>query len=121
MATADPKAVDLSAEDHDRVERLIAEFDRDWADGQFAAFVGRLPGAGHPLRASALLSLLRSELEHQWQNGGQATLETYLALCPDLDTVDTVPVSLILQEYRARLRFGALPDLDEYARRFPRQ
>ena len=121
MAAADTKVVDLSPADHDRVERLLADFDRDWSAGQFVAVLEQLPPAGHPLRASALLGLVRVEIERQWQNGGEARLEDYLERCPELGTLDTVSVSLILQEFRARQRYGTAPNLDEYARRFPRQ
>jgi WD40 repeat protein/serine/threonine protein kinase len=121
MAAADPKAVDVSAEEHDRVERLLADFERDWSDGQFAGLVEQLPPVGHPLRASALLSLVRLEIDQQWQHGPQRKLEAYLERWPELGTPDSVPVSLIVQEYRARARTGSAPSVDEYTRRFPRQ
>ena len=79
MAAADPKAVDLSMDVHDRVERLLADFDRDWADGRFATTVEQLPPVGHPLRASALNGLFRVEIVRQARNGGPG-LEAYLAL-----------------------------------------
>ncbi len=121
MAAADPKAVDLSVHEHDRVERLLADFDHDWSDGQFASHVEQLPPAGHPLRASALFGLLRIEIDRQWQQGSETRLETYLERWPELGTPDGISVSLILHEYRARSRSGRAPNLDDFARRFPRQ
>src|SRR5206468_1987074 len=112
----EPKAIDLSVEDHDRVERLLADFDRDWADGLFATQVALLPPTGHPLRTSTLLALLRIEIERQWQHGVEARLETYLEQYPELGTRDSIPVSLILQEFRARLRYGPVPQVEDLAR-----
>ena len=65
--------------------------------------------------------MVKRDLTHQWEQGRQVSLETYLEAMPVLGTRETVSPDLILAEYRARARFGAMPDLSQFEERFPHQ
>ena len=52
---------------------------------------------------------------------GALLLEDYVRAFPELGTLSSLPVELIVEEYRARLRWGADVKEAEYLARFPAQ
>jgi WD40 repeat protein/serine/threonine protein kinase len=121
MASADPKVREVSAEDHHRLARLLAEFEQAWDPDALAAQLEVLPPAGHPLRALILPGLVKIDLRLRWSRGDHRSVEDYLRQLPELGGLDDAPADLIHEEYLAALACGAGPDLNEYARRFPKQ
>jgi serine/threonine protein kinase len=79
------------------------------------------PAAENTVSPPSLIEMVKRDLTHQWEQGRQVSLETYLEAMPVLGTRETVSPDLILAEYRARARFGAMPDLSQYEERFPHQ
>lgn len=65
--------------------------------------------------------LVKIDLERQWQQSRRPLLETYLQSYPELGTPHTVALGLIQAEYEVRQQFGFPADLEDFARRFPRQ
>jgi WD40 repeat protein/serine/threonine protein kinase len=114
-----PDNVELSAQDRELLEKLLGDFTRTWDLGQLNTLIENLPAQGHPLRAAALHGLIKIDLALRWQRGDAAQVEEYLKRFPELGTVDTVPLSLVLAEYQARQRFGQPPSLNDFAARFP--
>ncbi len=79
------------------------------------------PPAEHAASPPSLIEMVKRDMTHQWEQGRQVSLETYLAAMPVLGTSETVSPDLILAEYRARVRFGAMPELSQFENRFPHQ
>lgn len=99
-------------------------------------------------RQLLLHELIKIDLEHRWRcaarsqgnshdrgttdvRSAEAATETlakspcllvghYIELFPELGSLNDLPVELIAEEYRVRLRWGDRPSAAEYARRFPR-
>jgi serine/threonine protein kinase len=79
------------------------------------------PAAENSASPPSLVEMVKRDLTHQWEQGRQVSVETYLEAMPVLGTRETVSPDLILAEYRARARFGAMPDLSQFEERFPHQ
>ena len=88
--------------------------------GSTAPIISR-PTAENAVGPPSLIEMVKRELTHQWEQGHQVSLESYLEQMPVLGTSETVSPELILAEYRARAQFGAAPDLSQYEERFPHQ
>src|SRR5260370_19061938 len=119
MAASAPKLLSLSADDRHRIEEVLATFQGEWQEGQLAARVRGLSDLDEPLRPTALIGLVRVDLERHWLKGNAVRLESYLTDYPELGTAETVPVELILAEYMAREAKGHAPDWQELTERFP--
>jgi WD40 repeat protein/serine/threonine protein kinase len=119
MAGSDPKVLSLSAHERHQIEELLARFQNEWTEGQLGARVRDLGGLPEQLRATALVGLVRIDLERHLLSGNSVRLETYLFDYPELGNPDTVPVELILAEVMARDAKGHPPDWDQLAERFP--
>jgi formylglycine-generating enzyme required for sulfatase activity/serine/threonine protein kinase len=120
MVTADAKGAILTDDDRRQLESWVEGFDRDWDDGLLASRASGIP-PDSSLRLPALTEMVKIDLERQWRQGKRVTLETYLAQYPELGTPADVSADLIRVEFEVRHRFGASADLEDYARRFPRQ
>src|SRR5258706_11708183 len=92
----------LNDADRQRVQAALAEFERDWNGGKLADMLPRLPAAGPALRQVMLLGLIRIDLYRQWQAGRHNSVESYLAVCPELGTPAQPPLELIQAECDAR-------------------
>jgi len=107
--------------DRETIEAWLVTFDTAWQEDTLAEWVtSRLP-KNHPLRPLALAEMVAIDLEHHWQRGNCLSLEAYLEKYPELGDTATVSVDLILAEYQLRQQFGVSVDLQDFARRFPRQ
>jgi serine/threonine-protein kinase len=111
---------DLTPEERSELERHLVAFDLRWQPGGLRGAVAGLPGPAR-WRWAGAVELVRVDLEKRWQRGERPTLEEYLAAVPELGGPDGLPADLIHLEYRLRDRHGTRVDLDEYARRYPRQ
>jgi hypothetical protein len=120
MAVINSELIQLSDEQRCQVASWLVDFDRSWNESRLAARVRELP-AGTALRRAALIEMVKIDLEKQWQLGRRPTVESYLALYPEMGGAGNVPVDLIQAEYEVRLQFGEAADLAEIARRFPGQ
>src|SRR6516162_1278021 len=103
------------------LESWLVDFDLSWDEGRLAAWVRRLPPRGDYLRRSALVEMVKIDLERRWMRGQRAGLEVYVKALPELGTPDHLPADLLLAEYEARQQCGAPADLAGFARLFPRQ
>ena len=56
--------------------------------------------ARHTVSPPGLIEMVKRDLAHQWEQGHQVSLETYLAAMPALGTSETVSPDLIMAEYR---------------------
>ena len=117
MAVTNSAVLSLDAEQRNRLESLLVEFERSWHTGRLAECATALPQDG-PLRAAALVELAKIDLERNWQGGRRPAAEDYAARFPELLGPDGVPLDLIQAEFEARRRAGAA-DVDEFCRRFP--
>jgi hypothetical protein len=121
MTAGDAQLEELSDDQRLTLETLLVKFDLSWDKGRLEAWVPRLPPRGDSLRHIALVEMVKIDLERRWLHGQRAKVEAYVKALPDLGTLDRVPADLLLAEYEARQHCGAQADLDEFARRFPRQ
>jgi predicted Ser/Thr protein kinase len=121
MATPDAHLSELSDDQRQVLESWVVDFDLSWDEDRLAAWVRRLPPRGDGLRLPALVEMIKIDLERRWQRGRRARLEGYVKALPELGTPDHLPADLLLAEYEARRLCGARADLDDFARRFPRQ
>src|SRR3954468_4135667 len=111
MASADLDSRPLSPQDRQQLEAWLADFDRTWNERRLAARMQELPPASNPLRLRLLLGMVRIDLRRRWLLGQKVTVETYLKVCPELGTPDTVPLSLVYAEFEIRAQSGTAPDL----------
>ncbi len=119
MSGVDLQAPSLSEDDRQRLQALLAEFEREWDDTHLAVRVAQLPPADKSLRLPLLIGMVRIDMRRRWQQGQPVTVESYLAAYPELGTPDAVAAELILEEYAARRQHGDPADRAEFARRFP--
>ncbi len=80
-----------------------------------------LPPPEDRLRLPVLDGLIRADLDCRWQRELPTRLEYYLERFPELGQPQTLPVGLLVEEYRARHRHGDRPSVLAYQRRFPAQ
>jgi serine/threonine protein kinase/tetratricopeptide (TPR) repeat protein len=104
-----------------RVQELADRFAAAWQHAETVDLASYLPPEGDPLRAAALVELLKTDLEMRWQRNQVVGLEEYVQRFPELGSAQTVPVQLIYEEFRVRHRFGDQPQLSSYKQRFPDQ
>jgi predicted Ser/Thr protein kinase len=121
MTTADPHLAGLSDDRRQLLESWLLDFDLSWDEGRLSSWLAKLPPAEDDLRRPALVEMVKIDLERRWQRGERAHLEAYVQALPELGAVESLPADLIQAEYEARRACGAAADLDEFARRFPRQ
>src|SRR5438874_10164183 len=120
MPVTTAETAQLSEEERRQLEALLAEFDRSWDEQLVGQFAGQLPDAG-ALRRSALVAMVKLDLEQRWRRGRKLLIDGYLKRFPELSGPGAVPVDLILAEYEVCRRFGAPAEMSEYAKRFPDQ
>jgi WD40 repeat protein/predicted Ser/Thr protein kinase len=113
--------LDLSGDQRRQVEGWLAEFERGWDEKALAARAAQLPPPGDRRRLPLLGGLVRLDQAQQWRRGRRAVLEAYLKLYPELGTPETVDFALVRAEFELRQQFAPPADLDQLARRFPRQ
>ena len=111
---------DLTPQERSELEHHLVGFDLRWQPGGLRDAVARLPESARWRRA-AVVEMVKIDLDKRWHRGERPTLEEYLAAVPELGGPDDLPAELIHLEYRLRERLGTRVDLDEYARRYPRQ
>jgi len=70
---------------------------------------------------SSLIEMVKRDLSQQWEQGRQVNVEAYLEALPELGTPETISTELILAEYEARIRSGAMADAAQFEARFPNQ
>ncbi|WP_378729660.1 serine/threonine-protein kinase [Nocardia brasiliensis] len=102
--------------------RLVAGFDSAWEDADEPPdLAAHLPAEGG-LRRSALIELIKVDLQHRWREARNAKrLAEYREQFPELDAAP-LPPDLIYEEITARSRGGDLDlDLTEYEHNFSTQ
>src|SRR5689334_14136138 len=72
-------------------------------------------------RLTALVEMIKLDLDRQGLQGRPARLEWYLESFPELGTVETILPESILAEYKVRRHSGESVDLAELEERFPHQ
>lgn len=117
--------------DRDARERLIEEFEQDWRNGNrpnVATFVRtRLTGESNTNvsdKESLIQELIAVDLEWRWKNSRRHgfvawRVEEYWNELPSLGSLETIPISLVEDEYRVRRLWGDRPDHGEFMARFP--
>jgi hypothetical protein len=119
MTAADAHLAQLSDDQRQVLEAWLVEFDLSWDERRLASWAKRLPPRGDGLRRTALVEMVKIDLERRWDRGRRAPLESYVKALPELGPADRLPADLVLAEYEARRQSGAAPDLADFARRFP--
>ena len=77
--------------------------------------------SNHRASPSSLIEMVKRDLSEQWEQGRQVNVEAYLEALPELGTPETLSTELILAEYEARKRSGAMADAAQFEERFPNQ
>jgi hypothetical protein len=90
---------------------LIREGVTDWAP-----FLAGMTG---PARRALLTELAVLELHYRWGKGERPRVEDYLTRFPELGPLENVPVQLVVEEYRCRIRAGEPTTADDFRGRFP--
>jgi len=133
---AEPESVEMNAfentgQDRRPLELLIERFEHAWinqAEPDVRQFVNAVPLDQRRNIAERLVAI---DIEQRWLCASQVErsnnpllpsqpkLEDYYERLPELGPLDSVELSLVAAEMRARYRSGNRPALDEYERRFP--
>ena len=66
------------------LEDFVTAFESAQHRGEQAHVADFLPEPGHPLYRAVRAELIRTDLEHGWQNGRPKSLQDYLEKFPDL-------------------------------------
>lgn len=111
----------LSAEEGKELQDILARFALAWQGKDRVDLAKFLPPTGKPLRAIALIELIKLDLESRGRRGQEVSLASYLEKFPELGSARTLKVELIYQEYRIRHLFGDKPALAVYRNRFSDQ
>lgn len=113
MITPNPICTALAPAESFQLQRWLEEFDRSWNDHQLACWVrGKPAGLPDHLLSAALVGMVQVDLRRHWQRGHRVQVEAFLSLCPQLGTIATFPVALILEEYHLPAwRLGVVPRL----------
>lgn len=99
----------------DGFEARIRRFELARRAGETTALeqiLGESPGPSGPDRVRLLVELLCVDLEYAWRGwpGARPTpLDGYVARFPELIALDSLPIELIAEEYRARRNWGDRP------------
>ncbi len=105
------------------LEERLEEFESAWqrCPPVDLAYFWSLFEAGIPPddRLKWLHEFIKVDLEYRWSRSTGVRLEEYAAIFPELGPAAGWPLDLIVEEWRARERFGGQPRFDEYRRRFP--
>lgn len=124
-------AFENTGQDRRPLELLIERFEHAWlnqAEPDVRQFVNAVPLDQRRLVAERLVTI---DIEQRWLCAAQLEnstntllppqpkLEDYFDRLPELGPLDSVELSLVAAEMRARCRSGNRPALDEYERRFP--
>jgi serine/threonine protein kinase/tetratricopeptide (TPR) repeat protein len=111
----------LPAPEWNRLQELAERFEEACREQGTADLAVFLPPPDDPLRPIALHELIKTDLEMRWRRGRGLELEAYLTQFPELGTPETLPASLLHEEFLVRHAHGDWPPLAIYERRFPRQ
>jgi serine/threonine protein kinase len=113
------------SEAHDRGRQALSswlvESGQSSDEHRLAARMLELPPSESSAYLPALIEMIKSDLQQQWQWGRQKLVESYLEVLPELGSPDAIPLELILAEFEARRRSGSPAAFAELAARFPRQ
>ncbi|QDT73716.1 serine/threonine-protein kinase [Lacipirellula limnantheis] len=112
-------------------ERLIEEFEQEWRNGNrptVATFVReRLTSefdANISVEGSLVHELIAVDLEWRWKDSRRGgfpawRVEKYWHELPSLGSLETIPMSMVEEEYRVRRLWGDRPEYGEFMARFP--
>ncbi len=114
-------------------EQLIQEFEQEWRNGNppsVATLVrDRLTSefdvnANVSVEGSLVHELIAVDLEWRWKGSRRRgfaawRVEKYWHELPSLGSLETIPISLVEEEYRVRRQWGDRPDHGEFMARFP--
>ncbi len=118
-----------------QLERFLDEFERAWRNSDPIDIprvldrwrASRPESSPDPAVEMRLLAeLIKLDLEYRWRKGSDAVhrpppgtlLGSYLSRYPDLKLYPERLGELVLEEFRARLRWGDAPDPADYVQRF---
>jgi len=107
----------------DDLDARVRRFEQEWrARGPrpIAESLAGLSGAG---RHAALVELICVDLEFRWRDPGGAgagawALDDYVAVFPELVSVELLPLELVGEAYRVRRRWGDRPSHESFLARF---
>ncbi len=111
------------------LESRVLRFEDAWSQDdppRLADFLDDPPVPSPADRARLLVELIAVDLELRWRAASRAgqshqpmRLEDYVALFPELVSLDRLPLELIGEEYRVRCRWGDRPSHEDVLSRFP--
>src|SRR5262245_7731968 len=99
------------------VQKIVERFEHAWQDGQKPVIRDFVP-TDEGERDNALIELVHTDIEYQWQTGQLAYVEDYLKHYPELAKPKERILDLIRTEFESRSAI-AVVSLDEYLNRFP--
>lgn len=113
---------------------LVDEFEQQWRTGSPPDIANFLRRVSSDSRLALLQELVMVDMEYRWKQSADSqadtyieqestaeiwNLENYLRRWPELGPPESLPVDLIVEEYRIRQRWGDRPAHTEYSNRFP--
>jgi formylglycine-generating enzyme required for sulfatase activity len=112
----------LSSLDWKNLEERADSLEEAWKRDEAVDLSEFLPSGENPARAAILHELIKTDLECRWRRGKPVKLEYYLEKFPeDLGSTETLPASLVYEEFRVRQTLGDRAPLEQYETRFPNQ
>jgi WD40 repeat protein len=97
----------------------VDRFEERWQTCGDASIADFLPVEPTEERRDLLCELIKIDLEYRWGRDQRTQVEEYVARFPELGDSATIPLDLIVEEFRVRAWHGSPPSDDELAGRFP--
>jgi serine/threonine-protein kinase len=108
----------LLPEQWDRLEGIVARYERAWQSGASPIIDDYLPRDA-ALRRAALVELIHTDMEWSLKAAVPARVEGYLTRFPELAGDRSVLLDLVVAEHHLRSRREGSLSLTEYLERFP--
>jgi hypothetical protein len=125
-----------------QMDRVCEQFEAAWQAGTRPQIGEYLKEWRDTERQTLFQTLLLIDLDYRWRRAldsgtgrpdldsaakdkplpplpAQPRLEDYLACYPEFGNIDRLPIEVVVEEYRSRLRWKDFPRRSEYAARFP--
>lgn len=115
------KMAGLSDEEYADLEDRVDRFHSAWAPDGSTELGSFLPPPGTRHRPYVLVEMIKTDMGRRVRAGLSVRVETYLDRFRDDIPADSLPVSLLVEEYWLRHQYADRPNIEEYRSRFPRQ
>lgn len=118
-------------DDSSTLESLYEKFESAWVQTPFPDLRNYLGENTGESQVTLLAELIQIDLERRWRSDvavpaadpipARPKIEDYLTALPEFESLDQIPLEVIVAEFRVRQIWGDQPDLSDFVSRFPQR